>query len=380
MKIRQHQLLGETWHTSVDNPDMSNDKVGLVLVFGGTTQVSDPAVYPYLKGLYKNADIVFSSTSGEILGKQVYDNSVAATAVEFEKTKIKSVSICLDETKSSFDTGHALMEKLAAEDLCNVFVISDGLLINGSELVAGFNSANDRKVPVTGGLAGDGDRFVHTFTGLNEQPKSGVITAVGFYGNHLAVGPDTFGGWDEFGHERVITKSDKNVLFEIDGKSALNLYKTYLGDYTNELPGSALLFPLSLKKVGAEVPVVRTILAVNEQESSMTFAGNMPEGSRVRFMKANFTNLISGSSNAAQFSSNGLAGHAPSLAILVSCVGRKLILNQRTEEEVEAASNIFGSEVAVTGFYSYGEISPLNGETKCELHNQTMTITTLAEI
>ena len=128
----------------------------------------------------------------------------------------------------------------------------------------------------------------------------------------------------------------------------------------------------------SERSLVRTILSVNESEKSMTFAGNLPEGSKVRFMKANFEKLINASATAAE-SSYDKTNHSPDLAILISCVGRKLILQERTEDELIAAKKIFGDHTCITGFYSYGEISPFNTLTNCELHNQTMTITTFSE-
>jgi hypothetical protein len=229
-------------------------------------------------------------------------------------------------------------------------------------------------------MAGDADRFEKTQVGLNELPAEGNVVAIGFYGNQIKIGHSSFGGWDEFGRERVITKSTKNVLYEIDGRSALDLYKEYLGPYVNELPGSALLFPLSMRMEGSDQSLVRTILAISEEDKSMTFAGNLPEGAKVRLMKANFDRIINGSSVAAtQSLSSAPSKNSPELAILISCVGRKLILQERTYEEVIAAKNIFGPDTVITGYYSYGEISPFNTESNCELHNQTMTITTFSE-
>jgi hypothetical protein len=168
-------------------------------------------------------------------------------------------------------------------------------------------------------------------------------------------------------------------LYEFDGQSALGLYKKYLGEHADRLPASGLLFPLSLRTRAGETPVVRTILAVDEAAQSMTFAGDVPEGSYARLMKANFDRLIDGASEAAR-SSQGAIGPAPAeLAILISCVGRKLLLKQRVEEEVEGVREVLGPRPVFTGFYSYGEISPFTTGARCELHNQTMTITTLAE-
>jgi hypothetical protein len=125
--------------------------------------------------------------------------------------------------------------------------------------------------------------------------------------------------------------------------------------------------------------VVRTILAVSEADQSMTFAGDVPEGSYAQLMKANFDRLIDGAVGAARASQRSLTGTSPDLAILISCVGRKLVLKQRIEEEVEGVRDVVGEHTVLTGFYSYGEISPFAAGASCELHNQTMTITTFRE-
>lgn len=374
MKTKQHHFVNNGW---VDLPsDLEPEKSQLVLVFGSPAVITQPEIYKHLRSVYTHADIAFSSTAGEILGDAVYDDSAVVTAIEFEKTNIKSIKTNIKHHVNSFDTGLFLMQKLAAEDLNCVFVISDGTFINGSELVSGLNKDNKHRVPVTGGLAGDAARFEKTLTGLNEAPSQGNVIAIGFYGTDIRIGHGSVGGWDEFGQERTITKSNQNILFEIDNKNALDLYKEYLGDYVDELPGSALLFPLSLRHKDGQ-KVVRTILSINEEQKSMTFAGNLPEGSKVRLMKANFDKIIEASSKAANFA--GIEASAPDLAVLISCVGRKLILHERTFEELEAAKEVLGDATAITGFYSYGEISPFNDSVQCELHNQTMTITTFTE-
>ncbi len=328
MKIKQHQFLNNAWKEFPSQ--LVAKKCQLVLVFASSDKIVDPEVYKYLKGLYPAACLVFSSTAGEIMGDSVYDNSVVATAIELEKTTVKCVKTNIKQHSNSFKTGEYLMKQLAGEDLNCIFIVSDGTFINGSELVDGFNQDNKQQVLLTGGLAGDAARFEKTFTGLDEVPSQGNVIAIGFYGKDMLVGHGSFGGWDEFGHERIITKSDKNILYEIDGKNALDLYKQYLGDYVKELPGSALLFPLSIRINGSDKNLVRTILSVNEDEKSMTFAGNLPEGSKVRLMKANFDKLIEASSTAATNSFNSIKNGKPDLAILISCVGRKLILQDRT--------------------------------------------------
>jgi hypothetical protein len=211
------------------------------------------------------------------------------------------------------------------------------------------------------------------------RPVEGSVVACGLYGPAIRVGYASLGGWDPFGPERLITRSAGNVLYELDGRSALELYKQYLGEHAADLPASGLLFPLSLRTSADATPVVRTILGVNEEDQSMTFAGDMPANAYARLMKANFDRLIDGAAGAARVSQHALGGGDPELALLISCVGRKMVLQQRVEEEVEGVRDVVGPRTVLTGFYSYGEISPFTPSARCELHNQTMTITTLSE-
>ena len=308
---------------------------------------------------------------------EVLDDSISLVAIQFSSTQIMTSDVNIDDHDSSFKAGVHLIDSLPKDDLKLVFVLSDGGKVNGSELVKGMNSVKSEEVLITGGLAGDGTRFEKTFVGLNGIPQVGKIVAIGFYGDKLQLSHGSIGGWESFGLKRTITKSKENVLYKIDNENALDLYKSYLGKYADELPGSALLFPLSIK-LNEEQSIVRTILSIDEKNQSMTFAGDLPEGSQVRFMKANFDRLIDAASDAA---SNCLEmNNNPKLALLISCVGRKIILGNRIDEEVEAVSEVFGRNTTLTGFYSYGEISPLKPMENCELHNQTMTITCINEI
>jgi hypothetical protein len=235
------------------------------------------------------------------------------------------------------------------------------------------------QVTISGGLAGDGTNFAATLTGLDADVRPGNVVAVGLYGEHLSVGYGTFGGWEEFGPERMITASKANVLHAIDGRNALELYKEYLGPYAADLPGTALLFPLSVTMPGREEGMVRTILTIDEANQTMTFAGNVPEGSRIRLMKASFNSLIDAAGTAARIGMDVLQGHTPELALLISCIGRQVVLDQSVDEEVAKAMAIIGEGAHVTGFYSYGELSPLHDTNVCGLFNQTMTITLLSE-
>jgi len=378
MRIKQLAFRNSDWNPISETPAFAASQAQLVLAFGERKCLEDLQPYDYLRELFPAAEIVINSTSGEIYQNSVHEGTIIVTAIEFDKTRVKTTKIDIENHFQSAESGKKIAQNLLADDLTAIFVISDGGRVNGSELIAALNEHTGDKILISGGLAGDEARFEKTLVGLNENPKEGKIVGIGFYGTQLTVGHGTMGGWDVFGPEREVTDSEYNVLYKIGDKKALDLYKEYLGKYADELPGAALLFPLSMRATADAKPIVRTILSIDETNRSMTFAGELPKGALVRFMKANFDRLIDASASAAQ-NSMSLFDSPPELAILVSCVGRKLVLGSRTEEEVEAAREIFGEQPVMTGFYSYGEISPLNPTARCELHNQTMTITTFSE-
>lgn len=322
------------------------------------------------------------STAGEIHGCEISDASMAVAAVRFDHTPIRTAHAAVHSPIDSYAAGHAIAAQLREPSLRGVLVLSDGLNVNGSELVKGLNDTLGEAVVVTGGRAGDGTHFKRTWVLKDRTPQSGYVTAVGFYGDHVRLGHGSKGGWDKFGPERLVTKSIGNVLYELDGRPALQLYKEYLGDRAAGLPATGLLFPLAIRTSQAEGKVlVRTILAVDEATQSMTFAGDIPEGVFAQLMRANFDRLIQGASEAATLTfdhHNGSPSDSPTLSIAISCVGRRLVLGERTEEEIEATLEILPKGSRQIGFYSYGEISPYKSGA-CDLHNQTMTLTTIAE-
>jgi len=352
-----------------------------VLCFGAKSLLEDNNIISSLLQKFKTAEIAFCSTAGEICQKcGVSENCIVISAIKFAQTKLKSTIINIKDFSDSYEAGKSIAKKLNDKDLKHIFILSDGSKVNGSELVKSMNNFFKSKVVITGGLAGDGTKFDYTLTSLNDYPSRGNIIAFGLYGDNIQITHGTMGGWDSFGLSKIVTKSVGNELFEIEGVNALELYKEYLGKYSTGLPGTALLFPLAVRMNDEGDVVVRTILSINNERKSMIFAGDIPEGSRVRFMLANFDRLIDAAGSAARSCMIKDTDTLPQLAILISCVGRKVVLGGRVDEEVDAVMSVFGPKVPITGFYSYGEISPLNKGTSCQLHNQTMTITCFQEI
>ncbi len=381
MQIFQYVFSAETTPNFPEIPAPTSNQ--LVLLFGSTTLMAVKNNFAAIRTAFPQAFIVGCTTAGEIADIHVHDDTLVVTVINFEKTSLHLASVNIAEATQSFAAGKQLAQQLPVAELAHVLVLSDGLCVNGTELVRGLKAHLPAQVEITGGLSADGANFRNTLVCANEPPAPGKIVVLGLYGTHIKIGYGSLGGWDPFGPERLITRSTGNVLFDLDEKPALELYKRYLGEHADKLPSAGLLFPLTLRygevNKSSTNAVVRTILAVNEADQSMTFAGDVPEGAYVRLMKANFDRLIDGATHAAETSLQKIHSGSAEFALLITCVGRKLVLKQRIEEEVEAVREVLGENTSLAGFYSYGEISPHAVGTTCELHNQTMTITTFSE-
>lgn len=364
------------WHCEDATPAHAD----LVLFFGTRETLGSGARYDELSRMFPAAHLLSCSTGGQIRNDDIIDDEIAAVAMSFDNTPLKLACAPAADPTHSFACGEQIGKALAADDLAGIFVLSDGLNVNGSELVRGIVSVVGQQVPLTGGMAGDGAKFETTLVGGDCAPRSHNVAAVGFYGTAVRIGHGSAGGWDEFGPRRRVTRSSGNVLYELDGEPALDLYVRYLGEEAKGLPGTALLFPLRIQDPrNPGNSLVRTILSVDHDARSMTFAGDIPQDWTTQLMRGNFDRLAAGAAEAARQASVGNDATDNGVAILVSCIGRRLLMGQRTIEEVEAAGAEFGPRMPRFGFYSYGEISPHGSAGVCQLHNQTMTVTTITE-
>lgn len=376
MKIVQaKKVKNSNWKFSPENVPLNNP---LVFVFGDRFHLENPDTIEDIRKQFPYEHIVFGSTAGEIIDEHVHEESVVVSAIEFEKTTfiIKTANI-LDFGKDSKELGKELMKQLPKENLKHVFVLSEGSFVNGSALIDGLEDFN-KELTITGGMCGDGALFEKTISSYKTNPKQGEVIIIGFYGDTFEVSFASVGGWTPFGPERIITKSNGNVLYEIDNLPALDLYSKYLGDRASELPQASLLFPLTVKAEGKKHPVVRTILSINSEDNSMVLAGDVPENSTVQLMMSSVDQIVGGAYDAAELAMTDRQ-KLPELGLLISCIGRRLVLDQRVEEEIEEVRNVLGHKTRLIGFYSYGEIAPFHGEINTELHNQTMTLTLISE-
>lgn len=350
----------------------------LLLVFGDVAQLSAPGFADRLRQALPDTLVLGCSTAGEISGDGVDDGSCTFTAIHFARARLRPASTRLTAMDDSFAAGARLGQQLAGSDLRAVLLFGPGVNINGSALVDGLAGSIGSGIPITGGLAGDGGAFRQTFTLGPDGVHDDHVVAVGLCGDGLRFGHGSFGGWQPFGPARKVTRCAGNVLFELDGEPALAVYRRYLGDYARDLPASGLLFPFAmLGEDHGAVGLIRTILGIDEAAGSLTLAGEILPDGYLKLMHASTDRLVDGAETAARAALAMAAGS--SLALLVSCVGRKLVMGNRVDEEIEAVAAVLGRQTTLAGFYSYGEVSPFLPGVACKLHNQTMTITCLAE-
>jgi len=376
MLLETYLYHNDSWNKEFDPSYDSKNTLLIVFASPDITKIEKPL--RKLSEIFSTSIIIGASTAGEIYQDELYEDSLVVSVMKFKKTSLRHSICTLISSENSFEKGVSIANDLLTDELKGIFILSDGLHANGSQLTEGISSVIKDEIPVTGGLAADGDRFNTTWVLVGNKPKSGYVCAVGFYGDFIQIAYASKGGWDRLGLERVVTKSKNNVLFELDNQPALEIYKRYLGDKADGLPATGLLFPLDLRNDNASESKVRTILAVDEESQSITFAGDIPEGSHVTLMKANYNRLIDGASEAAETLQLQEYNDETIVSIAISCVGRRLVLKSRVEEELEAILDVVPPKTKQIGFYSYGEISPLSSG-KCDLHNQTMTLTLLWE-
>lgn len=372
MQISQH-----CWQQGHITPALPDNTPQLVLIFGN--QAAQQAL-PQLQQQYPEAIIAGCSTGGEIIDSSVCDDQVSISLLSFRHTRVQAFTAAVDSPQRSYYVAQELAAGIDTRQLRHLLVFCNGIQVNAQEVVSGINSILAPFNSISGGVAGDGDRFQQTCTYFNDGSHHQRIILIAFYGQQLQVQCGSYGGWDTFGPMRRVTRSRGTRLYELDGQSALALYERYLGDFATDLPGSALRFPLEVQRHEQDNnPVVCSVFGIDRDDGCLIFSQDIPEGSITRLMRANLDRLIDGAQTASEQACRNATSLRPEFALLISCVGRRTVLQQLVDEELETLSETLQRDIPHAGFYSYGEIAPNMGLGPCNLHNQTMTITTFAE-
>lgn len=376
MKVDQFLVVANQISYSQKNI-ASDEPVSFVLVFASRNKMESAEWLPLLQKAYPNTHLVSCSTSGEVYDSGLIDEAVTGMAVSLSRTNFEIHKDKLVDAQGSFALGESLAGKFTTEGLKHVLLFGDGWLVNGSDLVRGMYSRLGNEISISGGLAGDGANFSKTLVGLNTDIDQRMAVAIGFYGDALQVGFGSHGGWSELGEAYEVTEVEGRELLKLGNQSPLPLYKAFLGDDADGLPGSALLYPVAIWLPGAQDYAVRTVFNTDEFNQSITLGEPTPVGAQLQFMRARFHDLLAGVKGAANEAMASL-GKKPEMALMVSCIGRKLLFNQHINQEIEQTHQVLGSQTAIGGFYSYGEICPVEKDLAA-LHHQMLTLTLFTE-
>ncbi len=352
-----------------------------LVLFAAPSILRDEEAVDLIRKRIAGSVVIGCSTSGEISGQGLLEDGLSLIGFHFDTGGVRAASRQLVSARDSFAVGQALGEELKAPDLKAVFVLAPGTQVNGSALADGLNACLGRNVIISGGLAGDGMAFKQTTTLCCDGFFPDRVVAIGLYGEKIVVSCGSEGGWRPFGPARRVTKSDGNLLYELDGKPALQLYKQYLGEKASQLPASGISYPFAILRSDRTTSgLIRSALDVDQENEVLIMAGDIPQGCQVCLMHADTGALIQG---AAQAAAEALRTHAGpeegGCALVVNCVGRKMVLGIDADEEIEAVVDSFLPGTPLAGYYSYGEICSYGSTGRTELHNQTMTITYINE-
>lgn len=373
MKVEQHLLdrAAPLLSTGLANAQ-------LVLVFGSAALLMKLPLSAW-RALWPKACFVGCSSAGEILNDRINEQRLALTVVSFDRSQIAFARAEQAGGDDGTACGAELASALPQEGLRHVFMLCDGLACNPSALLKSLAEHLPAEVVVTGGIAADDLNFTRPLIVANALPDKACAAAVGFYGKTLNIGFSAMNGWNCFGPERQITRINGNTLYELDGGKAFELYERYLGELASSLPASALRYPLAQITPNAwSCLKTRSTLSFDATVGSIQLCGSLAEGDFVRMMRATPEHLVRAAHNAASDCMIS-GGKRPTLAVAVAGAGRRQMLGLRAEEELEDIKRTLGPQLALSGFYGYGEIAPLAGGTTSEVHGQSISITSFDE-
>lgn len=368
MRTKSYRYTHDRWSESFDTT-MDSQSTLVLVFFESSSDIRNQL--QIIKATFPKSKIIGTSTSGEIQNAELIDHSIVCMIIQFHKTRLKISSTPISY-ESSAQAGKLIGDNLAAPDLKNVLLLTESLDIDAADLVKSLDETlkeHQVEVPIAGGLAGGRQNSAKTFVIDDTTIRNNQAVALGLYGDDIQIFSGIGTGWAPFGPIRLVTKARRKTVYEIDGLPALKLYKDYIKEDAHNLPYSGIFFPLGIENE----TIVRSVAQINEAKNALILAHKIPENTRVQLMHSNVMKLIDGAAGALNGCTLDFSGNLSTAALIVSCVGRRLIMGQKTEDEIDIIKARLPKHTEICGFYSYGEFSPTASKQN-KLHNQTMTI------
>lgn len=348
-----------------------------VLLFASARYDQGEVLAGFAGELPASTRIVGCSSYAEINSEEALTGSVTAMglrlgSVAFETFKLDGAD------GDSLAAGRVFGAQVKAFEPDLLLLFPDGLKMNGTQFLLGIQEIVGRDLPIIGGMAADDGTFTATYEYHGRELISGGAVGLGLKGG-IEVITAAKAGWLPVGARRTCTRVEGGkAILELDGHPALHLYKEYLGERADEMPAVGIEFPLGV--VGGvqgtqRLPdsegllLVRAVIGVDEERKALLCVGEIPAGAEVCMTRAGKEDLIEAADAAVGVARAAMP--APQVAFIFDCMGRKLVLGARYKDELRRSFELLGGTPTI-GFYTYGELSPVQGVTM--YHDETFTL------
>jgi len=369
-----------------------NGKPKVLIVFGAM-RFNHRELIAGISSVAGNIPMVGGTTAGEISTAGFSTGSVVVMAISNENLEFVTGighNMSRDEAACSVEMANDILKKVAFDPNASLLVFPNGMGGDGLKVLEGLQLILGKDFEITGGYLGDDERFESTFQYYNGMVyKDTIVGLMVIKKKGFRTGIGVRSGFTSIGNSFICTSSEGNVVKEFEHTNALEMYKDFLGEERAlRLPGVCLEYPFGIIDRNASDDTeslfqLRCGLSVDHENGTISLAASIPEGTEVTLTTASRGDIINGARDAAVQAKKALFGATPQAIIMFSCVGRKLVLGRRIQEEVDAVLECIGLDVPLIGFYTYGEIGPIDKTIKdrstVKFHNETVVLWVLGK-
>lgn len=260
-----------------------------------------------------------------------------------------------------------------------ILALASGMTTDGVSVVEGIHAGVGMDIPLFGGLAGDDSAKATTYVYTTEHIYEEGIVALVFDNDKVQLEGVAVGGWQPLGKVHQVSKTNGNLILEIDNEPALDLFLRYFGNVSfgattvlaDITPGQ---IPFKLFS-GPEKGNMRSILRFNEEQRALLMAGRIEEGDKFKFCPIAKLDVLHKTINAFREHSETLDN--PAGVILIQCKSRHYAFGPMLQDEVNGIYNIW--QKPTIGFLSNGEFGPTQLGGRASFHNVTCSLVTIKE-
>ncbi len=263
-------------------------------------------------------------------------------------------------------------------------ILSDGMIKEESVFIQGIQERLGSSFPLIGGSASDNLSFSKTYTYFNQEITNDSACGI-ILGGKMSFGWGTKHGWKPLGKPRQVTRSQANIVYEIDGEPAAKIYQDYLAvdieQLKNGLRRISIFYPIGIRLSGEKEYLLRNVHSINE-EGALAFQGNVPQDSQIRLMIGTKESCLAAAAEALEEVKSRVSGKKINFALIFDSVSRYILMGRNAKDELEVIKNSLGQDTPFFGLYTLGEQAPLGADNyfgRTYFHNQTITVLGIGE-